>query len=206
MDAVEKGQDLEQRKAAMLAAMGVQVWYKRSASAVQVPAAPEAPTTEQNRAPTPQPGRSPQPSQTPTAPVALPAPELIEFSWIKGNTGMIVCPLAIDRATGLLLRDILVYGDWLQGQANAKISRGEFRWPQLLDTTGGTPIRALTVFIDKHLSADNVWIGVTPEIAPSLTKWLAQLPIKVIALPSLQNSIGDASTKKAIWTALKHKA
>jgi hypothetical protein len=206
MNAVEKGQDSEQHRAAMLAAMGVQVWYKRRQPNPQPPATQTDPRLEQQIQPqveVPQPARvdeaQEQASSTPTV-----APELIEFGWVKSSSGIIVCPLPIDQATAVLLKDVLIYGDWLRGQIKTKVSRGEFRWPQLLDTTEGSPVRALTVFFAKHLSADKPWIGITPEVAPTLTKWLTQLPYTVVELPSLQHNIGDVTTKKTIWSVLKH--
>ncbi len=225
MGAVDKRQDLDMEQASLLALMGVQVWYARETVDQTIPSVEArtpatAPTSSALKSPRPQPprpkspgpeiptskspGATPTPIAEPATPVATRTPDLIQFSWVKGRTGMIVCPLTLDRTTAIMLRDVLIFADWMRGEKATRTSQGEFRWPQLLDTTVGTPVRALSAFVDKHLPDTQAWLGITPEVAPDLDKWLADLPVKVIQLPSLQDSIGNPGVKQAIWSLLKN--
>ncbi len=191
----------------MLAAMGVQVWYQRGVGVKQqpaemqkreaAPAAPAAPVVEPDTRGT---------AKAKSVPLPQAKAQIVEFAWVKGQTGMLMCDVATDAVTLQLVRDIVQFGDFVRGQTEVVQPVGnEFRWPQLSDT-GGTPLRALTVFLDKHLPAPGAWIALTPEVAPSIAKWLDGLPLTVIELPTLRSDIGDAATKKLIWQSLKTNA
>ena len=172
----------------MLAAMGVQVWYQRRDLVEQTPS-----ETRLSDVPC-----VPEAQATPKA-----AAEIIEFAWVKGQTGMLMCDLAADAVTLQLVKDIVRFGDFARGLTEAVTPvENVFRWPQLADT-GGTPLRALTVFIDKHLPKQGAWVALTAEVVPSVAKWLKELPLTVIELPALQPNIGDAATKKMIWQSLR---
>jgi len=177
----------------LLAAMGVQVWYERPRVKLE-DAAYVSPDAEQATA-------AAVPAEAPASEVG-PIPEPLAFSWIKSERGMVVCPLGADGATARLVKDVLVFGDWVRGHGASHVAQGDFRWPQLLDS-GGTPERALAVFLDKHLSAPSSWLGLTAEVAPSIAPWLNDLHVEVLELPLLRNHIGDAATKKSIWQRLK---
>ncbi len=231
MGGTEKRQPLGTQKAAILADMGIQVWYERVA-APQVDDEPEAPVAPLAPEAATTPPASIETAATKTAPVKTlatessraaeptPAPvqqasaaepqQIIEFSWLKGSHALAVCPLAVDTTGIQLLQDVLAYTSWLTREADSKVetpvlAKGEFRWPQLIDT-GGTPLRTLAAFYDKHFGTRPAQWLLTAEVVPMLKPWLEQLavrvPVEVIALPALQTSVGDPACKKQIWQTL----
>ena len=236
MSEMDKRQELSRESAAMLAAMGVQVWHARGSSFSQEvrqeirqdePVA-EASTSSANQAlmlkvdnppeATPSPMSKPPPAIEPqtssksqsageSEPEAKHPPaakiDRVEFTWVKGRSGMVLCQLNPDAAALQLIRDIVVFGDWVREQGEASsLSKGDFQWPQLLDT-GGTPARALAVFIDKHWPQQSAWIAVTSEVQSSVTPWFANTSVHVIELPAIGQSVRDAALKKTIWQNLK---
>ena len=212
MSEVDKRLELSRESTAMLAAMGVQVWHARNAEtnqpSHQVPITPEPAATsgsevsamraESQRADEAQVS---QPAVVPSATV-----EPLEFTWVKGSSGMVLCGLGADAAALQLVRDIVVFGDWVRNHREApNLTKGDFEWPQLLDTEG-TPARALAVFVDKHWPQQGAWIALAAEVQPSVSKWLENVPVTVIDLPAVQASIRDAALKKTIWQTLKASA
>lgn len=194
MGATEKRRDLTPQKTELLAAMGVQVWYQRSSASsndaigeIGPPAPDETPSVVQRETP-----------DVEVGPVAEP----IAFSWVRSATGMVATSVDVDRTVVGLLKDILVFGDWARGNEITKAVQGDFRWPQLLDS-GGTPARALAVFVDKHLTSKSAWLVLTSEVAPSVAPWLEGVGLEVIVVPELRGKIGDAAIKKSIWQSLK---
>lgn len=228
MSEVDKRQELSSPRAAMLAAMGVQVWHVRgsdnapgetvveaslssastrtSRQAVQPPEANHSSTTKPPPMIEPKPPGESQPPRERGLQAKRPSAakiERVEFTWVKGRSGMVLCQLHPDAAALQLIKDIVVFGDWVREQgAASKTTEGDFQWPQLLDT-GGTPARALAVFIDKHWPQQSAWIAVTSEVQSSVTPWLQNSPVQVIDLPAIQPSVRDGSLKKTIWQNLK---
>jgi len=194
MGATEKRRDLTPHKTALLAVMGVQMWYQR----------PSAGSNDTSDDPGTQvPDRTATVAQRETPDIEVgPVVEPIAFSWVRSATGMVATSLDVDRTVVGLLNDILVFGDWARGNEITKAVQGDFRWPQLLDS-GGTPARALAVFVDKHLTSKAAWLALTSEVAPSVAPWLEDVGVEVIVVPELRGRIGDAAIKKSIWQRLK---
>ncbi len=205
-------------KAETLAMMGIPVWYERCASGdvsagLDQRAAGghadhpgEADTTADVAPPAatlaepPAAAATPPPSTAEAAPPAASA-EIIEFTWVKGTSGLVVHTLSGDAATLTLLKDVVRFGDWTRkAEPGSGGDRGDFRWPQLVDTSG-SPLRALRAFFAKHLDSE-AWVGITAEALPQLAPWLGELEIRVVELPALDRNIGDAATKKEIWQRL----
>ena len=93
------------------------------------------------------------------------------------------------------------FGDWtLKAETGGGQDRGDFRWPQLVDTSG-SPLRALRAFFAKHATPE-AWVGITGEALPQLSPWLDELQLRAVELPALDRNIGDAATKKEIWQKL----
>ena len=101
-----------------------------------------------------------------------------------------------------MAKDAVAYADWLRQCVSGKTAQGEFVWPQLLDT-GGTPERALGVFVEKHLSQADGWLALTDDVAAQVGSWLSRLDVAWLALPALQGQADDVATKKALWQSLK---
>lgn len=228
---------LSQRDA-MLAAMGVQVWHLRRSGADARPLEQPVPqarhladqASEQNiqshdplaetkrvlrNAPDePAPahvagaGQASQAAATPaSAPQDVATPQIIEFSWVRGETGMLLCELGISEAGLRMAQDIVAFGDWLRG-ATGKPVHGDFRWPQLVGSSG-SPVRAMHVFLDKHLpQRDDAqrWLAIAGDVAEQFTGWQAGLPAQVIELPALFVGPGDAAGKKVIWQSIRADA
>jgi len=203
MGEMEKRQLLSTEKVSMLADMGIQVWYERLPEAIASP----LPETE-----------SPQPTPEPTVPSealpaavseAPPAAVIVEFCWLKHDSGLVAYPLTADAAAVQVLKDILSYGAWVNSRGEASLkarpAQGDFRWPQLVESSG-TPLRALAAFYDKHFAEQAAWILLTAEVAPMLQPWLQELaetlPIKLVELPALHLSVSDPASKKQIWQIL----
>ncbi len=196
-------------KAETLAMMGIPVWYERRASGAVSrgldQAGPGVRADPPGGADTPADvapaaAATPPPSTAEAAPPAASA-EIIEFTWVKGASGLVVHTLSGDAATLTLLKDVVRFGDWtLKAELGSGGDRGDFRWPQLVDTSG-SPLRALRAFFAKHHDSE-AWVGITAEALPQLAPWLGELEIRVIELPALDRNIGDAATKKEIWQRL----
>ena len=220
---------LSQRDA-VLAAMGVQVWHLRRPGADALSAeqpVPQAeplahqasdqithnpdPLAEAKRVLRNAPDEAPsvpvagaeQTAQTETAPQDVAAPQIIEFMWVRGRTGMLLCGLEISEAGLRMAQDIVAFGDWLRG-ATGKPVHGDFRWPQLVGSSG-SPERAMNVFLDKHLPQHDDtqrWLAIAGDVTEQFTGWQSPLPAQVIELPALVVGPGDAAAKKAIWQCM----
>jgi hypothetical protein len=227
MSEADKRQELSGERAAMLAAMGVQVWHARRPEVLREEVTPDSPdsgsqSNNQGRIPLVDRPSIDSATDSASAPTTAAAPvtpveevdkldkmdnvdkvDRVEFTWVKGRSGMVLSNLNPDEAALQLIRDIVVYGDWARehGEA-AMLSKGDFQWPQLLDT-GGTPVRALAVFVEKHWSGQTPWIAITAEVQSSVAHWFENIPVKVIELPAVKPSIRDAAMKKTIWQSLK---
>ncbi len=192
-----------------LAIMGIPTWHLRVAA--RGPAEPEVRSEPETSPPAPAAEPAPvraEPQLPPPAEPAGAAPEpaaaqLIEFIWVKGASGMLLNDLASDAATIRLLKDMVRYGDWVGGHQGAP-QQGDFRWPQLVDTSG-SPERALAAFVGKHLP-EGGWLAMTPGVLSQLEPWLEGLGVKVLALAPLTRSLGDAAVKKEIWQQFKSLA
>ena len=171
--------------------MGVRVWHARrravseseSAPAVGLSPAKDVLLTERHQPAAALPGtpamtkrRAEKTAAAARSPDAV-EPDPVVFSWMKGATGMIVCSSNLDAKMVQMMRDILTYADWLQGEPRPSFHQGEFRWPQLTGTTAGTPARSL----------------------------LEELPVALIQLPSIQSSLSDPGLKQAIWASLNQR-
>jgi hypothetical protein len=219
MAAQEKPQILDRRRTQMLAAMGIVVWYARPHSDGAEQSGPEpivsaaAPVVESQAAIAPQ-GETQSEASAPDSPVidsaeaSAPAVKL-EFAWLKGSRTMLLLSKDASRETQQHAKDIVRYADWLQQQSTSTSpSGGHFSWPQLSDTTTGTPLRALRVFIDKHFTDQSPWFLLGDDVAASIESWLRELSsdqqtIQIIVLQQLCDSVGDVGVKKQIWQTLK---
>ena len=172
-------------KAETLAMMGIPVWYERRAPGVVgvVAGVVESPVDDlRAEAPSPDPAAAdaapadaakaalPEPSASGSAP-AMPTPpaaesaapaasaEIIEFTWVKGASGLVVHTLCSDAATLTLLKDIVRFGDWTRKmETGSGNDRGDFRWPQLVDTSG-SPLRAF--LSTRPTCSSGCWVGPT---------------------------------------------
>ncbi|MCR9258663.1 MAG: hypothetical protein NXH95_03005 [Pseudomonadaceae bacterium] len=221
----EKPQILDLRRSKMLAAMGVQVWHLRPAADEAAPAAarvsesvpvaeavslPET-VTPPGTAPVPE-TQVPQPQARPESTPALsetPAPVPLEFQWAKGTASILLFSPVAGATSMRHAKDILRYADWRgQHSAPGPARSGEFKWPQLLDTTTGTPVRALGVFIEKHFPDAKPWFLVADDLVDELLPWLREaLPDgsveKILILNNFSGSVTDAAQKKQIWQILQ---
>jgi len=210
---------LNDQQEKLLVAMGVRVWHARrravseseSAPAVGLSPAKDVLLTERHQPAAALPGtpamtkrRAEKTAAAARSPDAV-EPDPVVFSWMKGATGMIVCSSNLDAKMVQMMRDILTYADWLQGEPRPSFHQGEFRWPQLTGTTAGTPARSLSVFVHKHLTHQRAWLGLTPELHAGLEGWLEELPVALIQLPSIQSSLSDPGLKQAIWASLNQR-
>lgn len=204
---------LSQRDA-MLAAMGVQVWHLRRSGGAMQP--PEQAVAEARPLPEPAPARNIQ-SDEPVAETASvqreapgepsPAPQIIEFVWVRGETGMLLCDLGVSEAGLRMALDIVAFGDWLRGTTGKQV-HGDFRWPQLVGSSG-SPLRAMNVFLDKHLPQREDaqrWLAIVGDVAEQFSGWQADLPARVIELPALVVGPGAAAGKKVIWQSMRADA
>jgi hypothetical protein len=217
----EKPQILDLRRAKMLSAMGVQVWHLR-------PAAGESPRTAVAEAPrpvspapevvrVPEMTRVPEMARVPETQISQPEPKSpepsppvpLEFLWAKGAASILLFSPVASAASMTHAKDILRYADWrAQHSAPSPTKSGEFKWPQLLDTTTGTPVRALGVFIEKHFPDGTPWFLVAQDLADDLLPWLSEcLPDgadkKILILQNFSESLTDAVLKKQIWQLLQ---
>ena len=212
----EKPQILDLRRSKMLAAMGVQIWHLRPAAGEAEPAA--AGSSNAPIAKIPQPvAAQPETAPVAEAQVTQPEPEPpesspavpLEFLWVKGSASILLFGPAAGAASMTHAKDILRYADWrAQHSAAGPAKSGEFKWPQLLDTTTGTPVRALGVFIEKHFPEATPWFLVADELGDELLPWLsACLPDgsskKILTLRGFSDSVTDAARKKQIWQILQ---
>jgi len=197
----EKPQILDLRRSKMLAAMGVQVWHLRPATGEAEPAVAESPRTAVAKAPQPVP---PEPESP-----GLASPVPLEFLWAKGSASILLFSPLASAASMTQAKDMLRYADWrAQHSAPSPTKSGEFKWPQLLDTTTGTPVRALAVFIEKHFPDGTPWFLVAQDLADDLLPWLREcLPDgseeKILILQRFSESVTDAVLKKQIWQILQ---
>jgi len=199
---------------AMLAAMGVQVWHlRRSGGAAEPPEqavavagpAPELASAQNIQSNEPLAETAGVQREAPDEPP--PAPQIIEFVWVRGETGMLLCDLGVSEAGLRMALDIVAFGDWLRG-ANGKQVHGDFRWPQLVGSSG-SPLRAMNVFLDKHLpqrDGAQRWLAIVGEVAEQFTGWQTDLPARVIELPALVVGPGAAAGKKVIWQSMRADA
>ncbi|XOV82181.1 MAG: hypothetical protein ACFHXK_15110 [bacterium] len=227
----EKPQILDLRRAKMLAAMGVGLWHLRPAPAdarkftptrvdhVRQSALAEPEPTDASVSAAKASALAPQPEARPeletrTEPEtgAVPAPVPLEFAWAKGAATLLVARTAPSAAARAHARDVLRYADWrARHTAPGAFKTGEFKWPQLLDTTTGTPARALAVFIEKHFPDESPWFLVADDLVDELRPWLGEcLPgksgEKVLVLHRWDESVTDAVLKKQIWQTLQQIA
>ena len=233
MDGKEKLQILDLRRSRMLAAMGVQVWHLRPSADSAVTPAPISVTKvvvePPLSAPEPVPSKPVRERAEPRQPLQLPVspegsresaessesaetttpPVPLAFTWLKGARTMLLFAGETAPVTVQHGKDVLRFADWrLQHSAPSVITTGEFRWPQLLDTTTGTPARALTVFIEKHFPDEKPWFVVGDDVADDLLPWLREcLPAtqagNILVLQKWSESVTDAALKKQIWQTLK---
>ncbi len=210
----EKPQILDLRRSKMLAAMGIQVWHLRPAAGEAPVSAPESPLKTPlpvSVKPAPAPVSAPVKAtvEAPTISATEPPPVPLEFVWVKGTASMLVFSSAASAAIIAHAKDVLRYADWrTQHSAPSSLKTGEFKWPQLLDTTTGTPARALGVFIEKHFPDECPWFLVADDLADDLLPWLREcLPgeaeKKALVLPGWNESVADAALKKQIWKTLQ---
>lgn len=213
MAAQEKPQILDRRRTRMLAAMGIQVWYARPHSDGAQKSVPEpivsatAPVAERPTIDLPT-------IDPPTIdPPAESAPAVkVEFAWLKGSRTILLLGKDASRETLQHAKDVVRYADWLQQHGTSTSpSGGHFSWPQLSDTTTGTPVRALRVFIDKHFPDQSPWFLLSDDVAGDVEPWLRELSsdqqsIQIVVLQQLCDSVGDVAAKKQIWQTLKQTA
>ena len=197
--------------------MGVQVWHLRPEADEVSAAAPEMPDKAPLKTPLPA-SDKPDPVPLPAAasktveapPLSVVAPPVpLEFVWVKGSASILLFSSAASAAIVTHAKDVLRYADWrMQHSSPGTVKTGEFKWPQLLDTTTGTPVRALAVFIEKHFPDDAPWFLVADDLTEDLLPWLREcLPgkaqEKILVLQRWNDSVADAALKKQIWKSLQ---
>lgn len=213
------------RRSEILNAMGVTVWFPRPSHRLE--AAPETPQTEEKTVEQPRPGPAPDAADaaraaarprvsepSPQPPPSSPEPEQqatprydpVSFDWCASERALVLCGLAEMPGEGFIM-DVLHFVDWL-GVASkdgatypsGKPAQGAFRWPQLGHTTAG-PKRPLSVFLEKHHSADKL-VLVTPGLAEQITPLLdaqQQTNLRIVDLFAASN---DLKAKETLWRAL----
>lgn len=212
MAAQEKPQILDRRRMQMLAAMGIQVWYPRPQSAEAVESLPElsepklaVPKLAEPKLAVP----TPIVLATEDAPARSTPAVKVEFAWLKGSATMLLLGTDASREALQHAKDIVRYADWLQQQSSSTSPPGGyFSWPQLSNTTTGTPVRALKVFMDKHFADQTPWFLLSDDVAGAIEPWLRELspdqhPVRIVVLQHLSASVGDVASKKQIWQTLK---
>ncbi len=216
MGGKEKPQILDLRRSKMLAAMGIQVWHQRRVAGEAEPALAETSNAAISKAPQPiaaepEPARVPEtqaPQSVPESPEPTP-PVPLEFLWAKSSASILLFSPVASATSMTHAKDILRYADWrAQQRAPSPTKSGEFKWPQLLDTTTGTPVRALGVFIEKHFPDATPWFLVADDLVDDLLPWLRECLAdgsdkKILILQKFSESVTDAALKKQIWQILQ---
>lgn len=194
--------NLTDRQEKFLAAMGVQVWYERTAlqrdsvgqiQSLDIDEAVEAVT------------ESVTTKRVTTTPPAVTKTEAsgtdvgvtpIEFLWWRGAAGMLVGDIT-GNYDERLLKDLVAALDWHVGSTHGNVTNGHFRWPQLT-STNGSPERAMRAFMDKYLPDGASWLMVAESLVADLSPFFPA-DLKCWQLPE---SMRSPNEKRALWQRL----
>lgn len=204
-------------RAQMLADMGVQVWYARSNSpAPTEPVQPSLVQSESAQARLADTGEVGQlPDEQLQHNVAMDPPgrsadgqiDPIALHWARGRAGLLLFATQPDEALEILAADIVRALDWRYAdqdqQAAVDPTLGEFKWPQLLSSTG-TPARSLRALLSKHLPEEG-WLGLTPDAAEQVEPWLKLAPnIDVYNLVDVRSALDEPDVKRVLWQQISN--
>ena len=207
---------LSESQTKTLAAMGIQVWYKRG---VGVDSAKEAlvdgPMQAKQIADQPVPVESSSAQQE--LPQAMPldetesaaefdleavVPTKISFRWLKNGAAM-VWTLEEDFGGEAepFCHDILHFVKARVDAGESKVSKGNFLWPQV-GGTSGTPTRPLKVFVEKH-AADARYLIVTKKVAESVQEYLdIGDNLQLVVVDPIRTYLAETENKKNLWQVL----
>jgi hypothetical protein len=129
----------------------------------------------------------------------------IQIYFIKKGDALYLSEEPITDSSQSFLKDILLFVNW-------QINRGkfepagveqisEFRWPVV--ATSGTPQKAITAFLDKHISSFDYSLVLCDRGALRVLKpWLPDYKLKFFELPELSELLADADAKRRFWSEL----
>ncbi len=135
------------------------------------------------------------------------ATQTLAFSWMKTESCLLIYSetdsMNPDKVKQQLLKDLVLAMDWhcrgpSDGRAN--VTLGEFRWPQLLQSTG-TPQRAIAVWLDKYAVDNLSWFAADDQCHVEVRQWMGSMADRLINIGDL-NSL-DAEAKRTLWQQLK---
>ena len=127
----------------------------------------------------------------------------IHFAWTRMDKCLLLHPLELDKAQRQFVSDVLTAVQFTLAGNQQKVRpvSGEFRWPQL-ENSSGDPQRAMSVWLDKH-AADVVWLGVEESAAVQFDGWPASsAQRRVVVLEDLFVAISQSAAKQALWNRL----
>ena len=134
---------------------------------------------------------------TGVGPVVMP----VHFAWTRYKSAMLLHPSGLDKSQLQFVRDVLHAVSWRLPESEASASRftaGEFKWPQLENSTG-TPERALGTWFKKHL-AETQWVGIDQAVATQYTSWPEATHAQhIIVLNEFFSSMVQSDTKRSLW-------
>lgn len=180
------------RQEKLLAAMGIQVWYRRGVVAPAVSGAHEPELASQGGPARPIEATVNPPTPTPSSQEHTP----IEFIWWRGQHGLLLLE-PMQSLDEKLKHDIVAAMDWRVSGSVGKSVSGHFRWPQLA-TSSGNPARAMAAFLETNGPEQLAWLIVAESLQADLTPLLPE-GVPVRTLPA---SLHLAEQKKELWQAL----
>lgn len=214
MPVTQTALQLTSRQTRMLADMGIDVWYPRTATSEARRVDTEQQTAAKGLASLKSALQAPQqttktsqpPAQPPRQPEVTTAVEPIHL-YVMHNDAVLV--LSHEPLVGELrhfVGDILLSQHWQQGvKAAAKAALSEFKWP--LTDNPGTPERALLAFMDKFkIGVDQPRLLLCSAATLAwITTWIALPEESYISIPELPELMVSADSKKAFWRLISNR-
>ncbi|MEM7097130.1 MAG: hypothetical protein AAF541_02650 [Pseudomonadota bacterium] len=138
------------------------------------------------------------------APAAAVVAQPIAFDWTRMGHAVLLHEPIHDPALNQFCRDLLLAVNWIvvakEAPNTGKVSRGEFRWPQL-ENSSGSPERVLAAWWDKHVVQPATVIAQTGVIE-QLQAWHAFDKNVVQEIQALDQMMGQPELKRVLWQQL----
>ena len=135
--------------------------------------------------------------------------EPIAFDWTRAGSVILLHDPQLDSGLKQFCRDLLLGVGWIVAeqadpdalkQNTSKYAQGEFRWPQL-ENSSGRPDRVLSAWWAKHVNESTTVVAVSSVIR-QLVVWENLSTNQVFEIADLDEAMSQPQVKRALWQQL----